>query len=124
MKTSVLQPCASRPMDREAGICATAILTEYQACAFLASIIQNASLSAARGFIYLEHGLALYNSDDAANHVGRVAAHDRRSAPRGAGQLFDGSNQVFDAGYKGYSIHHRGFGGLLISGKKIFPRYD
>ncbi|MCP6042669.1 right-handed parallel beta-helix repeat-containing protein, partial [Klebsiella pneumoniae] len=74
------------------------------------------------GFIYLEHGLTMYNSDAMAIHNNFIAECGNCIELRGAGQASKITDNLIGAGYKGYSIYAQNFGGLLISGNNIFPR--
>ena len=74
------------------------------------------------GFIYLEHGLTMYNSDAMAIHNNFIAECGNCIELRGAGQASKITDNLIGAGYKGYSIYAQNFGGLLISTNNIFPR--
>lgn len=74
------------------------------------------------GFIYLEHGLTAYNSDAMAIHNNFIAECGNCIELRGAGQASKITDNLIGAGYKGYSIYAKNFGGLLISTNNIFPR--
>lgn len=74
------------------------------------------------GFVYLEHGITIYNADALAIHDNFIAECGNCIELRGSGQASKITDNLIGAGYKGYSIYAQNFGGLLITANNIFPR--
>lgn len=74
------------------------------------------------GFIYLEHGITVYNADALSINDNFIAECGNCIELRGKGQASKVTNNFIGAGYKGYSIYAQNFGGLLIATNNIFPR--
>ncbi|WP_428943108.1 NosD domain-containing protein [Pantoea sp. FN060301] len=74
------------------------------------------------GFVYLEHGVTIYNADALSVHDNFIAECGNCVELRGAGQASKITDNLMGAGYKGYTIYAQNFGGLLIAANNIFPR--
>ncbi|MDF2569633.1 MAG: fructotransferase [Sporomusa sp.] len=74
------------------------------------------------GFVYLEHGITIYNADALAIHENFIAECGNCIELRDSGQASKITDNLIGAGYKGYSIYAQNFGGLLITANNIFPR--
>ncbi|WP_312274179.1 NosD domain-containing protein [Pseudescherichia sp.] len=74
------------------------------------------------GFVYLEHGITIYNADALSVHDNFIAECGNCVELRGAGQASKITDNLMGAGYKGFTISAENFGGLLIAANNIFPR--
>lgn len=74
------------------------------------------------GFVYLEHGVTIYNADALSVHDNFIAECGNCVELRGAGQASKITDNLMGAGYKGYTLFAQNFGGLLIAANNIFPR--
>lgn len=74
------------------------------------------------GIVYLEHGVTIYHADALAVHNNFIAECGNCIELRGSGQASKITDNLIGAGYKGYSIYARNFGGLLVTANNIFPR--
>jgi len=74
------------------------------------------------GFVYLEHGIVIYNADALSIHDNFIAECGNCIELRGFGQASKITDNLMGAGYQGYSIYAENFGGLLITANNIFPR--
>lgn len=74
------------------------------------------------GFVYLEHGITIYNADALTIHSNFVAECGNCIELRGWGQASKITDNLIGAGFKGYSIYAENFAQLLITGNNIFPR--
>lgn len=74
------------------------------------------------GFVYLEHGITIYNADALAIHNNFIAECGNCIELRGSGQASKITDNLIGAGYRGYSIYAENFGGLLVTANNIFPR--
>ncbi|WP_226052363.1 NosD domain-containing protein [Dickeya chrysanthemi] len=74
------------------------------------------------GFVYLEHGVTIYNADALSIHNNFIAECGNCIELRGSGQASKITDNLIGAGYNGYSIYAQNFGGLLISANNVFPR--
>ncbi|EPL8196977.1 right-handed parallel beta-helix repeat-containing protein [Klebsiella aerogenes] len=74
------------------------------------------------GFVYLEHGITIYNADALAIHNNFIAECGNCIELRGSGQASKVTDNLIGAGYRGYSIYAENFGGLLVTANNIFPR--
>lgn len=74
------------------------------------------------GLVYLEHGVTIYNADALAIHNNFIAKCGNCIELRESGQASKITDNLIDAGYRGYSIYAENFGGLLITANNIFPR--
>lgn len=74
------------------------------------------------GFVYLEHGVTIYNADALSVHDNFIAECGNCVELRGAGQASKITDNLMGAGYKGYTIYAQNFGGLLVANNNIFPR--
>lgn len=74
------------------------------------------------GFVYLEHGVTIYNADALAIHNNFIAECGNCIELRESGQASKITDNLIGAGYRGYSIYAENFGGLLITANNIFPR--
>ena len=67
------------------------------------------------GFVYLEHGVTIYNADALAIHNNFIAECGNSIELRESGQASKITDNLIGAGYRGYSIYAENFGGLLIT---------
>ncbi|WP_447866665.1 NosD domain-containing protein [Rahnella bonaserana] len=74
------------------------------------------------GFVYLEHGVTVYNADALSIHDNFIAECGNCIELRESGQASKITDNLIGAGYRGYSIYAQNFGGLLITANNIFPR--
>lgn len=74
------------------------------------------------GFVYLEHGITIYHADALTIHDNFIAECGNCIELRGWGQASKITDNLIGAGFKGYSIYARNFGGLLITANNVFPR--
>ncbi|RJT43411.1 NosD domain-containing protein [Rahnella woolbedingensis] len=74
------------------------------------------------GFVYLEHGVTVYNADALSIHDNFIAECGNCIELRDSGQASKITDNLIGAGYRGYSIYAQNFGGLLITANNIFPR--
>lgn len=74
------------------------------------------------GFVYLEHGIIIYNADALTIHDNFIAECGNCIELKGWGQASKITDNFIGAGFKGYSIYAQNFGGLLITANNIFPR--
>lgn len=74
------------------------------------------------GFVYLEHGVTIYNADALSIHDNFIAECGNCVELRQAGQASKITDNLMGAGYRGYTIFAENFGGLLVSSNNIFPR--
>lgn len=74
------------------------------------------------GMVYLEHGVTIYHADALSIHDNFIAECGSCIELRGWGQASKITDNLIGAGYKGYSIYARNFGGLLVSSNNVFPR--
>ncbi len=74
------------------------------------------------GFVYLEHGVTVYNADALSIHDNFIAECGNCIELRESGQASKITDNLSGAGYRGYSIYAQNFGGLLITANNIFPR--
>ncbi|WEV69076.1 right-handed parallel beta-helix repeat-containing protein [Bifidobacterium sp. ESL0775] len=74
------------------------------------------------GFVYLEHGVTIYDADALSIHDNFIAECGNCIELRGSGQASKITDNLIGAGYRGYSMYAQNFGGLLISGNNVFPR--
>lgn len=74
------------------------------------------------GFVYLEHGITIYNADALSIHDNFIAECGNCIELRGSGQASKITDNLLGAGYRGYSIFAENFGGLLIATNNVFPR--
>jgi hypothetical protein len=74
------------------------------------------------GFVYLEHGVTVYNADALSIHDNFIAECGNCIELRESGQASKITDNLIGAGYRGYSIYAQNFGGLLIAANNIFPR--
>jgi hypothetical protein len=74
------------------------------------------------GFVYLEHGIVIYNADALDIHDNFIAECGNCIELRGSGQASKITDNLIGAGYKGYSIYAENFGGLIITANNVFPR--
>lgn len=74
------------------------------------------------GFVYLEHGITIYNADALSVHDNFIAECGNCLELRGAGQASKVTDNLMGAGYKGFTISAENFGGLLIAANNLFPR--
>lgn len=74
------------------------------------------------GFVYLEHGLTIYNADALTIHNNFIAECGNCIELRGWGQASKVTDNLMGAGFKGYSIYAENFAQLLVTANNIFPR--
>jgi hypothetical protein len=74
------------------------------------------------GFVYLEHGITIYNADALTIHNNFIAECGNCIELRGWGQASKITDNLIGAGFKGYSIYAEKFAQLLITANNIFPR--
>lgn len=74
------------------------------------------------GFVYLEHGVILYNSDALSIHDNFIAECGNCIELKGWGQASKITDNLIGAGFNGYSIYTENFAQILISTNNIFPR--
>lgn len=74
------------------------------------------------GFVYLEHGVTVYNADALSIHDNFIAECGNCIELRESGQASKITDNLIGAGYRGFSIYAQNFGGLLITANNIFPR--
>lgn len=74
------------------------------------------------GFIYLEHGVVLHESDALTIDNNFIAECGNCVELLDCGQASKISNNLMGAGFCGHTIYAENFGGLLISANNIFPR--
>lgn len=74
------------------------------------------------GLVYLEHGIISYQADALTIHDNFIAECKSCIELRGSGQASKITDNLIGAGYNGYSIYARNFGGLLVTANNIFPR--
>lgn len=74
------------------------------------------------GFVYLEHGITIYNADALTIHNNFIAECGNCIELRGWGQASKITDNLMGAGFKGYSIYAQNFAQLLITANNIFPR--
>lgn len=74
------------------------------------------------GFIYLEHGAVLHESDALTIDNNFIAECGNCVELLDCGQASKISNNLMGAGFCGHTIYAENFGGLLISSNNIFPR--
>jgi hypothetical protein len=74
------------------------------------------------GFVYLEHGITIYQADALTIHDNFIAECGNCIELRGWGQASKITDNLIGAGFKGYSIYAQNFGGLLITANNVFPR--
>ena len=74
------------------------------------------------GLVYLEHGVTTYDADAMAIHNNFIAECGNCIELRGMGQASKITDNLIGAGYKGYSIYAKNYGGLLVTANNIFPR--
>lgn len=74
------------------------------------------------GFVYLEHGITIYNADALTIHDNFIAECGNCIELRGWGQASKVTDNLIGAGFKGFSIYAEHFAQLLITANNIFPR--
>lgn len=74
------------------------------------------------GFVYLEHGVTIYNADALTIHDNFIAECGNCIELRGWGQASKVTENLMGAGFNGYTIFAENFGGLLVTTNNIFPR--
>lgn len=74
------------------------------------------------GFVYLEHGIVLYNADALSIHDNFIAECSNCIELRGFGQALKITDNLIGAGYNGYSIFAENYAGMLIVANNVFPR--
>lgn len=74
------------------------------------------------GMVYLEHGVTIYHADALSIHDNFIAECGSCIELRGWGQASKITDNLIGAGYDGYSIYARNFGGLLVTANNVFPR--
>lgn len=74
------------------------------------------------GFVYLEHGVTIYNADALSIHDNFIAECGSCVELRGWGQASKITDNLIGAGFKGHSILAENHGGLLITANNVFPR--
>jgi inulin fructotransferase (DFA-I-forming) len=74
------------------------------------------------GFVYLEHGITIYQADALTIHDNFIAECGSCIELRDRGQASKITDNLIGAGFAGYSIYAQNFGGLLITANNVFPR--
>ena len=74
------------------------------------------------GFVYLEHGVTIYNADALSIHDNFIAECGNCIELRGWGQASKVTDNLIGAGFKGHSIYAENHGGLLVTANNVFPR--
>lgn len=83
---------------------------------------QDSFVISGMGFVYLEHGVTIYNADALTIDNNFIAECGNCIELRGWGQASKVTNNLMGAGFKGFSIYAENFAQLLITSNNIFPR--
>ena len=73
-------------------------------------------------FVYLEHGIVVYNADALSIHDNFIMECNNGIGLKGLGQGSKITDNMIGAGYRGHSIYAENFGGLLVSTNNLYPR--